>query len=346
MRPVGRRLPTTLRQAGIAALLLLASGCAAEPVTREAKKVETLYNAVLVIAIIIFVGVVGTVLWCVVRYRHIPGDDELPPQTHGNTAAEIVWTALPTIIVLVLFGMSYTTLRDMEKRSANPAAIIQVRGFQWAWEFDYGDGKVVKAPKPGGIPEMVVPVGADIRVIETSDNVIHSFFVPEFLFKLDVVPGQQNEFEFRVDIPGTYKGQCAELCGDGHADMNFAVRAVGRAEFDKWYSELSSATCTGTETPDATLDIAADPTAQAFDKDCLVAPANQPVTIQFNNPSGQPHNVAIAEDAGLTNLIVGPPVAAIVTRASDTIEVPAKPPGEYFFFCQVHPVMKGTYQTK
>ena len=347
MGPVGRLLPRGLRVGAMAAAFLLVSGCTSEPVTEHARKVESLYNAILVLSILIFVGVIGAVLFAVFRWKHVPGDDVLPPQTHGNTATEVVWTALPTAIVLVLFGMSYATLRDMDDRDPNPAAVINVRGYQWAWEFDYGDGKVVKTPR-AGVPTMVVPVGETVRVISTSDNVIHSWFVPNFLFKKDVVPGRQNSFEFKVDIQGSYHGQCAEYCGTDHAKMLFSVRAVDRDEFDKWYAELTSSTCPDDATPAARLEIAAVGDQTQFDKDCLVAPANREARITFTNPSSsQPHNVAIARDAALKDLIVDQSGdAEIITSSTDEIRVPAQPPGDYVFFCQVHPNMKGTYQVK
>ncbi len=347
MRPAGRR-PSQRAGVLFAAFLLLAglSGCAAEPVTSQGKQIEGMYNVVLILAIVIFVGVVGAILYSVVMFRKRPGDDELPPQIHGNTIAEIVWTVLPLIIVLILFAMSYATLQSVDKIAPTKdlAAVINVRGFQWSWEFDYGDGRVV-TPKDG-VPVMVVPVGETVRVVETSDNVIHAWFVPHFLFKRDAVPGRQNQFDFKVEIPGLYNGQCAELCGTGHGVMFFKVRAVPRAEFDAWVQTLGGNACekvTPAPTAASRVEIGSPAGVAEFDKDCLVAKAGAPTTIHFTNGGGLPHNVAIAKDPGLKETFFGIPQAKLIESGSVDYTVPAQPAGSYTFYCQVHPQMKGQF---
>jgi cytochrome c oxidase subunit 2 len=155
---------------------MLLTGCAVEPVTEQGEKIKSLYDATLILAVAIFVGVVGAILWSIVRYRKKPGDDTLPPQFHGNTTAEVIWTVIPIIIVLILFAMSYSTLRAVEKVSADEetAAVIHVRGFQWFWEFDYGAGEGgsprVLSGSNGESPQMVVPAGETIRIVQTSDR--------------------------------------------------------------------------------------------------------------------------------------------------------------------------------
>jgi plastocyanin len=200
---------------------------------------------------------------------------------------------------------------------------------------------------------MVVPVGEDVRLVLTSNNVIHAFYVPNFLFKRDVVPGRQNQFDFRVDIPGTYKGQCAEFCGRDHAKMTFRVKAVDRAEFDKFIEGLSGDACQGDDTPpSAALAIKAPAGEIRFvdvktgeQERCLKAPANAPVKIEFSNGGGLPHNVAIitGTPAAPEKTHLGLPAAKTIDGGSTTYDVPALPAGQYTFYCQVHPIMNGTY---
>ncbi len=330
--------------------LLLVTGCAPEAATPAGKDITTMYGVVLVLAIVIWAGVVGAILWAVVRYRKQPDDDTLPPQIHGNTAFEIVWTAVPTLIVLALFGMSYNTLQHVDERHpvSELGAIIEVRGFQWDWEFDYGDGVIVRrdAQQPGDVPRMVVPVGEPIRIELRSDNVIHSFFVPEFLFKRDVVPGRANTFDFTVDAPGRYHGQCAELCGRDHGLMTFEVQAVGRPVFDKWLvdQKQKAAAKPCDAQPAAAQEVTTSGSALKFDQPCLSVPAGQPVQLTYKNGSGSvQHNVAVTKTQG------GTPFAQtkVIPSGSDTITVPAQPAGNYFFFCVVHPIqMNGSYTAK
>ncbi|HVE97725.1 MAG TPA: cytochrome c oxidase subunit II [Mycobacteriales bacterium] len=360
MRPAGRRLPASARVIlGLAATLLL-TGCArtglAEPVTAEGKKVESLYVVVYYIAVLIFLGVLGAILYAVVRFRKQPDDETLPPQTHGNTTAEVIWTALPLIIVLVLFAMSYGTLRviDEAKPVKDLAAVVNVRGIQWGWEFDYGNDKVVS----GGAsddepPTLVLPVGEDVRLVMTSDNVIHAFHVPNFLFKRDIIPGRQNQFDIRVDIPGTYGGQCAEFCGTEHAKMTFRVRAVSRAEFDKFVEELTGDNCQGDESePSAELALKSPNNQIKFvdveseeQERCLKAPADTPVKIAYENGGGQPHNVAVVagSPSNPKETYLGLPDAKVIESGRITYDVPPLPAGIYTYFCQVHPNMSGTY---
>jgi cytochrome c oxidase subunit 2 len=345
---VSRRL---FRAAAFASLFLL-SGCAPQAATTQGKHINSMYTVVLVLAVVIWVGVVGAILWAVVRYRRQPGDDVLPPQTHGNTTFEVIWTAVPTLIVLALFAMSYNTLRVVDKKTpvGKLGAIIEVTGIQWSWEFNYGNGVIVKkdSQKAGDIPRMVVPVGEPIRVELRSDNVIHAFYVPDFLFKRDVVPGRANAFDFTVDVPGIYKGQCAELCGTDHAKMTFEVQAVGRSTFDKWLVEqkakAAAKACDAAPVSPVTISTTGD--TLKFDQPCVSVPAGQPVPLTYQHKSGSPsHNVAVFTkdpSAGGTQLVA----TKIIGSGSDTVTVPAQPPGTYYFFCQVHPQMNGSYTAK
>ncbi len=166
------------------------------------------------------------------------GDDTLPPQTHGNAIAEVVWTVVPTIIVAFLFVVSWQTLNNVDAVSANPETRIRAVAGQFQWQFDYfaADGETVAYTEfiptydpTGDVGGMHVPAGRTVQLSLTSTDVIHAFYVPQFLFKRDVVPGRTNMFEFKVlpeDAGQTFRGQCAELCGAGHRVMLFDVRAL------------------------------------------------------------------------------------------------------------------------
>jgi len=200
-------------------------------VTEQGAQIRELYTAVFAIAVVIFFIVEGLIIWTVLRYRRAPGDDILPAQTHGNNVAELAWTIVPTIIVAFLFVISWQTLNQVDSVSASPQTKIRAVAGQFQWQFDYlaDDGQTVKytqnlAAGDGG--GLYVPAGRDIELSLTSQDVIHAFYVPQFLFKRDVVPGRVNKFDFKVDAADagqTFRGQCAELCGTGHRIMLFEV---------------------------------------------------------------------------------------------------------------------------
>lgn len=344
MRPVGRHL--RLIAAAVAPLLLTA--CAKQPVTEQGEKIYTLYNIVLGIALVIGVGVVGMILLSAVRYRKRPGDDTLPPQTHGNTTFEIIWTAVPTVIVLALFAMSFVTIRAIDTPKDSYAAVVEVKGYQWSWTFDYGTNKngtkvLVKTQNNRTPPEMVVPVGETVHVELRSDNVIHSFWVPETLFKRDVVPGKANGFDITVNAPGIYQGQCAELCGTEHALMTFTVRAVGRAEFDKWFQEFvpPRPECKETGKASDQVEITSVPGASEYVQQCVYVTAGKPATIKFTNGGGLPHNVVVVKGTDTS----GPPLARteiVENKGSASAQLPPQQPSDdYTFWCVVHPLMQG-----
>ena len=168
----------------------------------------------------------------------------LPPQTHGNNIAEFVWTIVPTIIVIFMFIVSWQTLNSVDVNSPTAQTKIRAVAGQFQWTFEYLDqtDKVVYTEfqpltaKGGG---MYVPAGrtVQLQLFVSPKDVIHAFYVPQFLFKRDVVPGRTTAFDFTVDAADagqTFRGQCAELCGTLHSTMLFDVKAVTAPEFDAW----------------------------------------------------------------------------------------------------------------
>jgi cytochrome c oxidase subunit 2 len=322
-----------------------------DPVTEQGRRIDDLYTIVFVIAAVIFFVVEGLILWSVIRYRRRPGDDELPPQTHGHNLAEILWTVIPTVIVIFLFFVSWQTLNSVEASSPQPDLRVRAVAGQFQWTFDYlaDDGKTVlfsqTAPTgpDGGI---VLPAGKTTHLYLNSLDVIHAFYVPHFLFKRDVVPGITNEFDLTLEASAagqTFRGQCAELCGVGHRIMTFDVHAMEPAAFQSWYEgKLAQAKATPTPIPSGgggpVLEIAAQNVK--FDKPDLTAPGNAPFTIHFDNrDAGTPHDVDILDQAGAKvfdgEVFPGP--------AARDYGVGPLQPGSYKFECSVHPqLMFGT----
>lgn len=314
--------------------------------SEQGKKAYTLYNIVLAIAVVIGVAVIGMILMSCVRYRKQPGDNELPPQTHGNTMFEIIWTAIPTIIVLGLFGMSFATIRAIDKPGKDYAAIVEIRGYQWSWTFDYGVNKagtrvLVRTNTNTDPPVMVVPVGEKVHFEERSDNVIHSFFVPAFLFKRDVVPGRANGFDLTVSSLGTYGGQCAELCGTEHAKMTFKVKAVSRSEFDNWFQTFvpPRPKCEDTGKAAAAATIHSVPGQAKFEEECVyLKPGSAKIT--FANGGGLLHNVAVFQGTIPPGTLLK--AGKLIQSGSDTFDVNGLVSGkDYTFYCQVHQQMQG-----
>ena len=318
----------------------------ATPATDRSHSVRSLYDIVFYIAVVIFVLVEGLIAWTVLRYRRKPGDDELPAQTHGNNLVEVIWTAVPTAIVLFLFVLSWQTLNTVDATTSSDVRIRAVAS-RFQWQFDYLDSSgnllFTQALPQGEDGGMVVPVGEPIQVSLRSPDVIHAFYVPQFLFKRDVVPGKENVFDFTVDEPGTYRGQCAELCGAFHGSMVFEVRAIGASEFDAWLqAQIDKANATPAPAPSGEASgevVQLSALNVQWEQKELTAPADTPFTIHFNNKDQSvPHDLVIKDGSGAEkfrgDLVTGP-------KEVD-YQVPALAAGSYPFVCSVHPNMTGT----
>ena len=235
-----------LRTMAVLAVLALAmAGCLPAPATSEARQVAQLYGTFVLIAVMVAIVVLGLAIFAILRYRAGPGDDELPPQVHGNLKLEAIWTGIPLLTIVGLLVLTVVVLGSFDAAvRANATVDVRVTAFRWGWRFTYpNDGVVVEGIGSAG-PELYVPVGENVHVSLTGEDVIHSFYVPRFLFKKDAVPGRENSFAFTVDEAGRYGGQCAEFCGIYHSKMPFTVVAVPRAEYDAWV-----ATHRGVESP-------------------------------------------------------------------------------------------------
>jgi cytochrome c oxidase subunit II len=233
-----------------------------EGVTEEATAMRQLWTGSVIAALVVGFAVWGLILWSVVRHRK--RSDELPKQTAYNLPLEIVYTIIPFVIIAVLFFYTVVVQNRVQERSVEPDLTVAVNAFKWNWQFVY-PGTEDPAGQPvetvgnsDEVPILVLPTGQDIRFEVASADVIHSFWVPEFLFKLDVIPGNENgrdnAFEVTVDEEGAYVGRCAELCGTYHAFMNFEVRAVSPEDFETYLQAREG----GASTFDALEEIGQD----------------------------------------------------------------------------------------
>jgi cytochrome c oxidase subunit 2 len=221
----------------LGSLAVVVSACQPTAVTGQGRVINDLWTAFLVPAVVVAAIVWALTTVAIVRFRRRSGTgDELPPQIHGNMRLEVIWTVIPIATVLVLFWLTLGALGRIDARS--PGGIdVSISAFRWQWQFDYPADGVTVIGTPDLPAEMVVPVGEPVHVTLTSPDVVHSFYVPAFLFKRDATPGRPTEFEFTVEEAGAYGGQCAEFCGVYHARMLLTVRAVPRADYDAWIAD-------------------------------------------------------------------------------------------------------------
>jgi cytochrome c oxidase subunit II len=198
-----------------------------DPVTRQGLDISNLFGLELAISAALLALVLGWLVVALIRFRARADDPTEPHQTQGNRQLEVAWTALPALVLAVVFVLVVQTMRSVD--AAEPDSIrLRVIGHQWWWEFQYTDLGVVTAN------EVVVPVGVPLSIDLESRDVIHSFYVPRFGWMRDAVPGSTNRMQVRVDRGGTFEGACTQFCGMQHAWMRSRVTAVPRAEFDAW----------------------------------------------------------------------------------------------------------------
>ncbi len=189
----------------------------------------------------------GLIGYAVVKYRR-RSDDEVPVQTRYNLPLEILYTLAPVVMVLVFFYFTIEQQNDLDKTYADPDHTIEVVGQQWSWTFNYveddaldGRTTVFQPGTTADPPTLYLPVNESVRFNLHSQDVIHDFWVPAFLQKMDVVPGRANSFDLTPTREGTYAGKCAELCGVYHSRMLFNVEVVSASEYAAELKELEDA---------------------------------------------------------------------------------------------------------
>ena len=315
------RLVPLLALAGVVVLL---SGCGSEvaqpyshiaPQTEKANDIQTLYKITFWAALIVFVGVQAAILYTALRFRR--RNEERPEQVHGSRKLEIAWTVIPAVILLVLFiPNAQVIFKHADAASGPDKFVVDVIGKQWWWEFRYRDIPAdPNNPEAGPLVtanEALLPVGADVVFNLTSNNVIHSFWVPQLSGKLDVIPGHDNPLQFVASTPGDYFGECAEFCGAAHAWMRFKVKVVPEENFDAWV--------TAWRTPPAS-------DANPETADVMEAPPSFGACLACHNISGTNANIAqqgIAANSGYLDpesdeVIRGPGPNLTLLACRDTI---------------------------
>jgi cytochrome c oxidase subunit 2 len=247
--------------AGALALMLTLGACSTadwdrafgfgwpEGITTQAHRVRGLWTWSVVAALIVGVLVWALIFWACIAYRR--RDSELPRQTKYNLPIEALYTVVPFIIVSVLFYYTVVTQDFVITTSPKADTTVSVTAFKWNWQFNYDDRQdprtsqsVYTVGSSDEIPVLVVPQNENVRFKVDSMDVIHSFWVPDTLFKRDVFPSakknQNNEFQIRPEVLGTYVGRCAELCGTYHSQMNFEMRVVSPSDYQRYLNVLAT----------------------------------------------------------------------------------------------------------
>lgn len=238
--------------AGLAMLML--SGCSVEEglrfgwpegITDQATSMRELWTGSTLAALAVGAVTWGAIFWSCVRYRR--RSDDLPRQTAYNLPVEISFVVIPFLIIGVLFYFTVVSQNFVLAQSEDPDVTVDVTGFQWNWRFQYPEATVTDSTEvvttigdDQEVPVLVLPAGQSVRFNLASNDVIHSFWVPDMLFKRDVIPGKNigydddYEVTIREGTEGAYVGRCAELCGIYHYAMNFEVRVVSPADFEDY----------------------------------------------------------------------------------------------------------------
>jgi cytochrome c oxidase subunit 2 len=220
-----------------------------EGITTQSRAVRGLWTWSIVAALIVGVLVWALIFWACIVYRR--RDGELPRQTKYNLPIEALYTVVPFIIVAVLFYYTVVTQNFVTTTTPTADTSVSVTAFKWNWQFTYDqrqDPRTKQAVYTVGtsdeIPVLVVPQNENVRFRVNSNDVIHSFWVPDTLFKRDVFPAatknQNNEFQIRPEVLGSYVGRCAELCGTYHSQMNFEMRVVSPSDYQRYLNALAS----------------------------------------------------------------------------------------------------------
>ena len=231
-----RKTITTISGLAVAGALVL-TGCSPEVsrgwlptergTTNHTDRIMDLWVNSWIAALVVGIITWGLIVWCLVAYRRRKGTVGFPKQTSFNLPLEVFYLTIPIFMVLVFFYFTDRDQQAIDDRSQPADVVVDVRGKQWAWDFNYKSGNVIEED------------------LYEAGDVIHSFWVPAFLQKRDMIPGKTNYIRFTPTKEGTYDGKCAELCGEYHSEMLFRVKVVSEAEFQAHMDKLKAAGNTG-----------------------------------------------------------------------------------------------------
>ncbi|HKW37551.1 MAG TPA: cytochrome c oxidase subunit II [Burkholderiales bacterium] len=245
------------------------------PVTRVAVEIDKLHITMMWIIVVIFVGVFGVMFYSI--YAHRKSIGHKAETFHENTTVEIFWTVIPFLVLIFMAWPATKTILEI-RDTTSPDITIKATGYQWKWGYDYlkGEGEGISflsalaTPQDqitGAAPKnehyllevdnpMVVPVGKKIRVLTTANDVIHSWMVPAFGVKQDAIPGFVRDTWFRADKEGTYRGQCAELCGKDHGFMPIVVEVVSAEKYTAWVGDQRKKLAAAADDPNKKWNLA------------------------------------------------------------------------------------------
>jgi cytochrome c oxidase subunit 2 len=215
------------------------------PVSPNGQDIFDTYIGISIPAIIIFIGVELALLWVVIRYRRSKQPaGYVPPQIHGNFRLEVVWTAIPLVVVLAIALYSFNELQKDFQPISNYDFEVVVSGHQFGWNYTYpqAGGFTIhqEGTLAGDVTPFVVPVNTLIRLRLQGTDVIHSWWVPAISGKTDAVPGYDNFTWLKIDRIGVWRGECAELCGVGHSTMQIIVQSMSQSDFNAWVQQQVS----------------------------------------------------------------------------------------------------------
>ncbi|WP_406638168.1 cytochrome c oxidase subunit II [Pseudarthrobacter quantipunctorum] len=264
-----RKTITTISSLAIAGALVL-TGCSPEVekgwlptergTTSNTDRIMDLWVNSWIAALVVGIITWGLIVWCLVAYRRRKGTVGFPRQTSFNLPLEVFYLTIPLFMVVVFFYFTDRDQQAIDNRSEPADVVVDVRGKQWAWDFNYQAGDVIEEDVyEAGVqtnltgntidmeqlPTLYLPVNRSVDLELNARDVIHSFWVPAFLQKRDMIPGKTNYIRFTPTKEGTYDGKCAELCGEYHSEMLFRVKVVSESEFQAHMDELREAGNTG-----------------------------------------------------------------------------------------------------
>jgi cytochrome c oxidase subunit II len=246
-----------------------------EPATQVMREIVDFHGFLFWIIVVITAFVLALLMWVVVRYNRRA--NPTPKKFTHNMLVEVIWTVVPVLILVAIAWRSFPLIYMQEQIPEEAELTLKVTGNSWRWDFEYPDLGVqltsnLLAEEDAAAQNrpyllatdtpLYVPVGTTVRVLVTSNDVIHAFAVPAFGVKEDAIQGRVNETWFNVDREGVFYGQCSELCGVNHAYMPIEIHAVSRAEFDQWVV-AQGGTLAAAETPDAAAPAAGEAPAPA-----------------------------------------------------------------------------------
>lgn len=245
----------------LGSLSMTLAGCTAEVqrgwlpgepgITNHTDRITGLWTTSWIVLLVVGIISWGLMSWALIVYRRRKGETGIPPQLRYNMPIETLFTVIPLVLVVGFFAFTARDMAAIEAKTENPDVTIEVIAKQWSWDFNYVDANVYysgiqsqfegELGSEAELPTLYLPVNKSVKLNLSARDVIHSFWVIDFLYKKDMFPGRTNTMYFTPQVEGTYQGKCAELCGEYHSLMLFNVKVVSQAEYDAHLADLAAA---------------------------------------------------------------------------------------------------------